>query len=58
MVAFVLNTAHRLPPIPTQNFNNLQQSAVMSHHAIFAFFRLLQQVKLKGLFCENAGPDI
>ena len=28
MVAFVLNTAHRLPPIPAQK---LQQSAVASH---------------------------
>ena len=31
LVAFRLNTAHRLPPIPTQK---LEQSAVTSHHAL------------------------
>ena len=36
LVAFVLNTAHRLPPIPTQK---LEQSAVASHHA-FLFLLL------------------
>ena len=38
MVAFVLNTAHRLPPIPIEK---LEQLAVTAHHAflflLFAF---------------------
>tara|TARA_B100000886_G_scaffold234728_1_gene164166 strand:+ start:113 stop:355 length:243 start_codon:yes stop_codon:yes gene_type:complete len=51
-------TLLRLSQLKRINWNNLEQLAEAIHHAILAFFRLLQQVKFKGLCCKNNGPNI